>query len=109
MPYSSSEGKLFFKDWLKCFQPKKILDVGAGVGTYAQLIKEVTAEYVNFKPNVSAVEVYEPYIGRFNLNSKYDNVYSGNITDEELLKNLGEYNLIIMGDVVEHISEDDML
>ena len=73
-----------------------ILDVGAGCGTYGDLLKQ------DFK-NIDAIEIYEPYRKQFELDKIYRSVYIGDV--KEL--NLFLYNYIIMGDVIEHMSVED--
>lgn len=73
----------------------KILDVGPGVGSYSDLLK---FQY----PNIDCCEIYEPYVNQYNLKSKYETVYVANICDFEF----DYYDLIIMGDVLEHIEYD---
>jgi len=72
-----------------------ILDVGPGEGTYYNLLNDY---FVKF----DAVEVWESYINTYGLRTKYDNVYNENILDFEF----DYYDIIIMGDIVEHISRD---
>lgn len=69
-----------------------ILDVGPGVGAYSDLLRFVY-------PNIDCCEIYEPYIDRHNLRFKYKNVFISDICDLEF----DYYDLIIMGDVLEHI------
>jgi len=71
---------------------KKVLDVGPGMGTYSDLIRE--AGY-----KIDAVEIYKPYIEKYSLNEKYDNVFISDILDFDI----SEYDVIILGDVLEHI------
>lgn len=89
----------FFKNEVKLhlvsilFEIDRILDVGPGYGTYANLLKpELT--------NIDAIEIWEPYIQKFNLHSLYKNIFIGNILDFEKVR---DYDYIIMGDVLEHI------
>lgn len=70
----------------------KILDVGAGCGTYAVLLKP---EY-----QLDAVEIWDEYIHRFNLHSLYDNVFSVDILNFDF----SDYDYLIFGDVLEHMS-----
>jgi hypothetical protein len=77
-----------------------ILDVGAGAGTYAKMLAS------DF-PNIDAVEVFEPYVRQYNLRSLYRNVYVENIMKSDI--ELHKYNMIILGDVFEHLSEEDAL
>lgn len=78
-----------------------IIDIGAGVGTYSDLLKPLG--YLN----IDAVEVYEPYVQGYHLTSKYRSVYNQNIIDSQLY--MEDYNLAILGDVVEHMTYRDSL
>ena len=73
-----------------------ILDVGAGSGTYYNLLHD---EY----KNIDAVEVYAPNIENYKLRDKYENVYNDNIVGFEY----NFYDLIIFGDIIEHLSIED--
>jgi hypothetical protein len=79
------------KDW-------SVLDIGCGHGHYAKLLKH----HFSVK-NFDGIEVWEPYIQEYNLNNLYTNIYNVNI----LNFNFNYYDLIIMGDVLEHLSRDD--
>lgn len=70
----------------------KILDVGAGSGTYYELLRE---EY----NNIEAVEVFKPNIERYELERKYKRVYNVDIRDFRY----EYYDIIIFGDVIEHL------
>lgn len=76
----------------------KILDVGAGVGTYSKLLRDL-----GYK--MDCIEVWLPYVTQYKLNELYDNVIIGNIMNY----NMRNYDVIIMGDVLEHLSIDDSL
>jgi hypothetical protein len=76
----------------------KFLDVGPGYGTYGNLLKP------EFN-NVDAVEIWEPYVKQFNLESVYKNVYIDNI----LNFNYSKYDYLILGDVLEHIIKEDAI
>jgi phospholipid N-methyltransferase len=71
----------------------RVLDVGPGRGIYNKLLRE--KGYKNF----DAVEIYLPYIKEFQLEILYDKVYHSDITDFQY----DHYDIIIMGDVVEHL------
>ena len=49
---------------------------------------------------MDAVEIFEPYIEQHNLREKYSNVFCCDIAN----LNYGRYDLIIFGDVIEHMS-----
>jgi hypothetical protein len=94
MPYSYGEFKNDVRDHIVDNFPKetKILDVGAGSGTYGHLLR-------NHYDRIDALEIFPEYIKMFHLESVYSNVYTGNI----LTFDVSEYDYIIMGDVLEHI------
>lgn len=86
------------KNWvIKNFKPDStILDVGAGSGTYSKLLGK-------FFPNIDAVEIYRPNITDYNLFSLYRFVSNRSIVGLEY----PFYDLIIFGDVIEHLSVED--
>jgi 2-polyprenyl-3-methyl-5-hydroxy-6-metoxy-1,4-benzoquinol methylase len=73
-----------------------ILDIGCGHGFYYKLLNH------HFK-KFDAVEIWEPYILEYDLNNMYDNVSNVNILDFEF----EYYDIIIMGDILEHLSRED--
>jgi len=81
--------------------PKTVVDVGAGDGFYCKLIKR-------FIPNcqVTAIEKNKIYPEKFNLASIYDSVINDDIVTA--IKNLSG-DLIIFGDILEHLEKKDML
>jgi 2-polyprenyl-3-methyl-5-hydroxy-6-metoxy-1,4-benzoquinol methylase len=82
---------------IRSFLPEaSILDVGAGEGTYARLL------WPEFR-NIDAVEIWEPYIIQYQLEKMYRNIFKVNIMDFEF----EYYDLIIIGDVLEHLSLED--
>lgn len=94
MPNSYSYFKSDVKQWFIDNVPPgtRILDVGPGQGTYADLLK-----HLGYK--MDAVEVWAPYVDQFDLKSKYDNVYISDICDFDI----EGYDFIILGDVLEHL------
>lgn len=77
-----------------------ILDVGPGFGTYADVLHQN-----GFVGKIDAVEVWNPYIQKYSLNTKYKNVFNDDIRNW----NDFNYDLIIYGDVLEHVSKDDAI
>lgn len=100
MPESYNFYKHEIRDFIvENLPPKsKILDVGPGIGTYYNLLN-------SYDYQIDCIEVWEPYIEKYNLKDKYENVFHGNILDLNL-KNL-DYDFIILGDVLEHITAKD--
>lgn len=73
-----------------------VLDVGCGQGDYYELFKD----YFN---KIDCVEIWEPYIEKFKLTKKYNNVFLDNILNFDF----NYYDIIIMGDILEHLSKED--
>jgi hypothetical protein len=106
MPTSIAEGK----DWsLRLFEQQKpdtVCDVGPGEGTYAKL----------FRPAHqgiwwTAIEIHKPYIRKYGLKNTakrkdmYDEVH--NLDAREAPDHLFHRDLVIFGDVLEHMERDD--
>jgi len=100
MPHSWVGFKSRVQDWIKSnvSTDKRILDVGPGAGTYADLLSEYSYQ-------MDAVEIFAPYIQKFNLREKYDNVYVGDIRTF----NISDYDFTILGDVLEHLNKQDAI
>ena len=98
MPNSYSYFKSDVKQWFIDNVPERtrILDVGPGQGTYADLLKDLGYR-------MDAVEVWAPYVDQFELRKKYDNVYIADIREFDV----EDYDFIILGDVLEHLSTED--
>jgi len=94
MPYSTTLYKAEIKQHFidKLDTSIKILDVGAGCGTYAHLLRE------DFY--IDAIEVFEPNIEKFGLKNLYQNVFLGNILDFDF----SNYDYLIFGDIIEHLT-----
>jgi|TARA_R110000851_G_scaffold296023_2_gene451067 hypothetical protein len=98
MPNSFDDYKIQIRHFFKKSVPKgtNILDVGPGKGTYWHLLQ-------NLGYKMDCVEIFKPYIEEYKLKEKYDNVYLDNIINFDITK----YELIILGDILEHLSVDD--
>lgn len=98
MPGSSEKGKTIIRDWFVNIPDKNlILDVGPGWGTYSQMLREKDQIW-------HAVEIHEPYIERFKLKSLYEQIFIADIR-EFVLEH--PYDLIICGDVLEHMVNEE--
>jgi autotransporter strand-loop-strand O-heptosyltransferase len=97
MPYSFTYFKEGVGDWFINNVPtsKRILDVGPGIGTYSDLL-------CPFDYRMDAVEIFEPYVAKYKLREKYDNVYINSI----VVFDIKDYDFIILGDVLEHLPEN---
>ena len=95
MPYSYSEYKQYIRaHFLKNIKKDtKILDVGPGDGAYSIYLRDI-----GYK--IDCIEIWEPYVQKFDLVNKYDNVIIDDIRDIDI----SSYDYIIMGDVLENES-----
>ena len=75
---------------------KTVLDVGPYDGRWSDKLRG------HFK-HLDAVEAFEPYIEQYGLKSKYDNIYISDVLNFDF----DYYNLIIIGDVLEHLTIED--
>ena len=95
---SKVDGKKEVIEWINNNFDKScsILDVGAGYeGTYRKLLPEYN--------NISAVEIYKPSAEK--IKNLYETVYNIDIKDFDWTDKF--YDLIIFGDIIEHLSVDD--
>jgi SAM-dependent methyltransferase len=105
MARSSKNGKKWTKERINelLTQPSNILDIGCGQGTYKNLFLD---NEIISACNWTAVEVWEPYIKKFALTEKYNKVI--NVDARELdWSNLGTWDLVFMGDVLEHMTKEE--
>lgn len=76
---------------------KSVLDLGCGHGFYKKLLGEY------FTGPWHAVEIWQPYIEEYDLKNLYDRVFNENLLEF----NFDYYDIIIMGDVLEHLTRED--
>lgn len=74
-----------------------VLDVGAGSGTYYNLVGDYFSK-------MDAVEVFRPNIEKYRLEDKYRKVYCIDIKDFVYEQ---DYDLIIFGDIIEHLTVEE--
>ncbi|MGY1549570.1 class I SAM-dependent methyltransferase [Streptomyces sp. MN6] len=106
MPTSDAEGK----DWsLRLFEQRKpdtVCDVGPGEGTYAKLFRPA-----HHGVWWTAIEIHKPYIRKYGLKNTakrkdmYDEVH--NLDAREAPDHLFHRDLVIFGDVLEHMPRGD--
>lgn len=90
-------GKAEIVSWIKAHysQGSNCLDVGACDGIWADLLGDYLV--------MDAVEIWQPNITHNNLKDKYHLVIWGDISKQSYMP----YDLIIFGDVLEHMSVKD--
>lgn len=98
MPWSADENR----DWIlaRINENDTVLDVGAGAGVWSDLLKDRVKL-------IDAVEIFEPYINRFNLTQKYREIYLGDFKELAIPHRM--YSVIILGDVLEHFKLEDAM
>ena len=97
MPTSHPESRRWVAERVAELSPDTMLDVGAGAGTYADLLRP----YVR---HIEAVEIFRPYLTRFRLHAKYEQVHVGDVRTWQWPR---RYGLVVCGDVLEHMAEDE--
>jgi SAM-dependent methyltransferase len=85
-------------DQIRKLAPKTVLDVGAGEGTYLSLAHRRGQHW-------TAVESWEPYVAKYELEKRYDRVIRGDVRSIEW----PDVDLVIFGDVLEHMTHADAL
>ena len=74
----------------------KVLDVGCGDGKWSAL-KGMVRE-------CHGIEAWPDYVVKYKLNSLYDKLFVMDVKDFE---NFSDYDVVIFGDVLEHLEYDD--
>lgn len=97
MPGSSEEGKPWMLAHYLDMAPATVVDIGPGVGTYANLMRP------EHHAHWTGMEIFAPYIERYDLASKYDEIVVGDAREVDL----PTADLYIAGDVVEHLTRPD--
>ena len=110
MPFSLRENNGDVIDFVKRNTIKTILDVGPGFGSYARIIRDDPA-CRRIVGRIVGVEIYEPYIEEYHLNRIYDRVLNYDIREVAIRGDLitDDFDLIIFGDVLEHMTQKDSL
>lgn len=99
-------------------KPKSILDIGKGFGKYGFLIHEYIGinKNLSLNPSLSMKEQSDIIIDAVEIDKElllphldqiYRKVYVGNVL--EIYKDLTEYDLIIMIDVIEHLDKNNAI
>lgn len=94
MPVSSENGKSYIKELISNLQPKRILDIGCGCGTYARLFPDIECV---------GVEIWEPYVDQFGLRNLYKTLIVADARSVDY-STLGHFDVAIAGDVLEHMT-----
>jgi predicted TPR repeat methyltransferase len=99
---SDAEGKDVALEWIRELAPRTVLDVGAGRGEWrSRLFPSLDASW-------TAVEAWRPYVEAFDLEARYDRVVVADVRSLAWHE-LGRFDLVIFGDVLEHMCQPDAL
>ncbi|WP_329472737.1 class I SAM-dependent methyltransferase [Streptomyces sp. NBC_01723] len=105
MPTSDAEGKDWSLDWFRYHLPNTVTDVGPGEGTYARLFRPVH-EGVWW----TGIEIFKPNVSKYKLRSTktrrmYDEIHIEDVRESE--DHLFHRDLVLYGDVLEHLPRED--
>lgn len=98
MPGSIRENDDDLREFVSRNGISTVLDVGPGRGTYARVLAPLSL-------TMDAVEIWQPYIARYQLRSKYRIVTVRDIRKWRKF----DYDLVIFGDVLEHMTRAEAL
>jgi hypothetical protein len=111
VPTSDNQGKFIAKALIDTANPTVIWDIGPGEGTYYHLIEESgNDQFVGNLYHWVGVEIWKPYITEYHLDSCYDLILNKDIREYSFEGRVDPQNnesLIIFGDVLEHMTEDE--
>lgn len=96
------------------YRPQSILELGVGFGKWGYLFREYAEITQSFddharynrdhwKVRIDGIEGYEPYITPAHRHI-YSNIYVGDFC--KIIKTAAEYDVIFMGDVIEHVPKE---
>jgi 2-polyprenyl-3-methyl-5-hydroxy-6-metoxy-1,4-benzoquinol methylase len=104
MPHSAEEGRDIMVSWMMTQNPKSVLDIGVGAGTYARPWQHLTTT----RPFMIGIEAWEPYVAQFDLRSKYDHLMIKDVRDLPYAA-WPRTDIVILGDVLEHMDRVDAI
>jgi len=99
MPHSDGANKEWVLEKIKQIKPRHILDVGTGSGVLEEIVRK------NFERSIriDGIEAWAPYVEEFRLMERYDNLFNVDARQWPAW----DYDLVMFGDVLEHMSESD--
>lgn len=107
MGYSLSTGKAEILTWFQQHGPfDRILDIGAGSGTYINLIK--IKNHVCTDAEWVGIEAWSNYIDQFGLADKYNAIVNQDVRTIDW-NSMGHFDVAIAGDVLEHMTKDQSI
>ena len=110
MPTGDYEDTVYVMDYLNTLGPKTVLDVGAGFGRWGFLCRCHLSMGHSLTVNseqalaIDAVEVFDDNISPIYA-CVYNKTHKGDA--REVVPGLDDYDVVICGDMIEHISKED--
>ncbi len=101
MPHSHPYGKSWAADIYAVVQPSRVIDIGPGAGMWSDALRP------RHRARWTGVEVWEPYVEKYGLREKYDEIVIADVRKYFFQEVPGESSLVIMGDVLEHILQEE--
>lgn len=108
MPSSTYEHIPFMIKEILTTNPRTILDIGIGYGKWAFMCREYLESWRDrvfpsqWNVKIEGIEIFENYVNDLSWNKiLYDHIYIGEAS--KIIQNLSNYDLIIAGDVIEHL------
>lgn len=100
---------------IKQLKPMSILDVGIGFGKWGHLFREYTDILAsqddpgryhreNWKVRIDGIEGFPDYVTDMHR-YLYNNILMGDV--REVVKSIDAYDVIFLGDIIEHLSKED--
>ena len=97
-------------NFLSLTRPQSVLDIGLGNGKIGFIVRDVLDVMLgeryhkrDWRIKIDGIEIFEDYI-QDHQKAIYDQIFIGNAYD--VVDTLGTYDLIIMGDVLEHFEKN---
>jgi SAM-dependent methyltransferase len=106
--HTSTVQDIFWK-----YQPKSVLDIGVGAGRWGFLLREQMETFrgrfnkKEWLTKVVGVEIWPKYLREYHR-YLYDQIFIGDIRDF-VKKNKEPFDLIVAGDVIEHLEKESAL
>jgi hypothetical protein len=90
--------------------PSSILDIGVGFGGNGTLFRQYTdirfGRFEEWQTKIDGIEIFEKYKNPI-WKYIYDKVIIGNAL--EILPKMGQYDIIFLGDIIEHFQKNEAL
>jgi hypothetical protein len=101
MPHSHPYGKDWAADIYAVVHPEAVIDIGPGAGMWSDALRP------RHRSHWTGVEIWEPYVESYNLREKYDDIVIGDVRDYDYDRGADRITLVILGDVLEHMTQDE--